>query len=92
MPPWKVFTILLSTDSPYKKGDTVTGRVYEFSDNFGTFVAVDDKYSARIPGFENTTALKIGDIIEAKRHKPQTGWKTGSDHSRKSLCSDEQRC
>ena len=25
----------------------------------------DDKYSARIPGFENTTALKIGDIIEA---------------------------
>ena len=56
---------LLSTDSPYKKGDTVTGRVYEFSDNFGTFVAVDDKYSARIPGFENTTALKIGDIIEA---------------------------
>ena len=56
---------LLSTDSPYKKGDTVTGRVYEFSDNFGTFVAIDDKYSARIPGFENTTALKIGDIIEA---------------------------
>ena len=42
---------LLSTDSPYKKGDTVTGRVYEFSENFGTFVAVDDKYSARIPGF-----------------------------------------
>ena len=56
---------LLSTDSPYKKGDTVTGRVYEFSENFGTFVAVDDKYSARIPGFENTTTLKIGDIIEA---------------------------
>ena len=49
---------LLSTDSPYKKGDTVTGRVYEFSENFGTFVAVDDKYSARIPGFENTTTLK----------------------------------
>ena len=56
---------LLSTDSPYKKGDTVTGRVYEFSENFGTFVAVDDKYSARIPAFENTTALKIGDIIQA---------------------------
>ena len=56
---------LLSTDSPYKKGDTVTGRVYEFSENFGTFVAVDDKYSARIPGFEKTTTLKIGDIIEA---------------------------
>ncbi len=57
---------LLSTDSPYKKGDAVRGRVYEFSKNFGTFVAVDDKYSALIPPFENTTALKIGDIIEAR--------------------------
>jgi hypothetical protein len=57
---------LLPTDSPYKKGDTVTGRIYEFSDNFGTFVAVDDKYSARIPAFENTSTLKIGDVIEAK--------------------------
>lgn len=42
---------LLSTDSPYQKGDTVTGRIYEFSSNFGTFVAVDDKYSALIPPF-----------------------------------------
>ena len=36
---------LLSTGSPYKTGDVVQGRVYEFSGNFGTFVAVDDKYS-----------------------------------------------
>ena len=57
---------LLSLDSPYKKGDKVQGRVYEFSDNFGTFVAVDDQYSARIPGFEDTTSLKIGQVIEAK--------------------------
>lgn len=56
---------LLSLESPYKKGDTVQGRVYEFSDNFGTFVAVDDKYSARIPGFEDTTNLRIGQVIEA---------------------------
>ena len=33
---------LLEKDSPYEKGATVSGRVYEFSDNFGTFVAVDD--------------------------------------------------
>ena len=57
---------LLEKDSPYKKGDTVTGRVYEFSDNFGTFVAVDDKYSARIPRFEDHSFLKVGDEIEAK--------------------------
>lgn len=57
---------LLSTDSPYKKDDMVSGRVYEFSDNFGTFVAVDDCYSARIPNHEDHSFLKIGDMIEAK--------------------------
>ena len=57
---------LLSKESPYKKDDTVTGRVYEFSDNFGTFVAVDDKYSARIPRHEDCSYLRVGDIIDAK--------------------------
>ena len=57
---------LLSTDSPYQKDDMVTGRVYEFSDNFGTFVAVDDKYSARIPNHEDHSSLRVGDIIDAK--------------------------
>lgn len=57
---------LLSTDAPYQQGDTVRGRVYEFSENFGTFVAVDDKYSARIPAHEDSSKLKIGDVIEAK--------------------------
>lgn len=57
---------LLSTDSPYKAGDIVEGRVYEFSDNFGTFLAVDDKYSAMIPRFEDASKLRIGDVIEAK--------------------------
>lgn len=57
---------LLSTDSPYQKGDVVNGRVYEFSGNFGTFVAVDDKYSAMIPAHEDTGMLRIGDVIEAK--------------------------
>lgn len=57
---------LLSKDSPYQKGDTVTGRVYEFSNNFGTFVAVDDKYSAMIPRHEDCSNLRVGDIIEAK--------------------------
>jgi len=57
---------LLKKDSPYNKEDIVTGRVYEFSDNFGTFVAVDDCYSARIPKHEDHSFLRIGDIIEAK--------------------------
>ena len=57
---------LLSRSSPYQKGDIVTGRVYELSDNFGTFVAVDDCYSAMIPSHEDCSMLRIGDIIEAK--------------------------
>lgn len=57
---------MLSKESPYKKDDVVTGRVYEFSDNFGMFVAVDDKYSARVPRHEDHSYLKIGDVIEAK--------------------------
>lgn len=57
---------LLSKESPYKKDDMVSGRVYEFSDNFGCFVAVDDKYSARIPRHEDTSFLRVGDVIDAK--------------------------
>ena len=57
---------LLEKDSPYEKGMNVSGRVYEFSDNFGTFVAVDDKYSAMIPAFEDCSHLRIGDVNEAR--------------------------
>lgn len=57
---------LLQQNSPYQKGDTVTGRVYEFSHNFGTFIAVDDRYSAMIPSHEDCSMLRIGDVIEAK--------------------------
>jgi len=56
----------LRTDSPYKKEDHVSGTVYEFSDNFGVFVAVDDRYSALIPKREAFGSLKVGDKIEAR--------------------------
>lgn len=56
----------LETNAPYEKGETVTGRVYEFGHDFGTFVAVDDRYSAMIPRSEDTSDLKIGDMIEAR--------------------------
>lgn len=56
----------LQQDSPYRKGDAVTGRIYEFGHDFGTFVAVDDRYSAMIPAHEDCSFLKIGDVIEAK--------------------------
>ena len=40
---------LLRTDSPYQKDDMVEGIVYDTSDEFGVFVAVDNQYSALIP-------------------------------------------
>lgn len=57
---------LLDKNSPYGKEDRVTGRVYEFSDNFGAFIAVDDRYSARIANSEDHSFLRVGDVIEAK--------------------------
>lgn len=57
---------LLRKDSLYRKNDQVTGRIYEFSENFGTFVAVDDQYSAMIPAFEDCSSCQIGDVIEAR--------------------------
>ena len=56
----------LSMDSPYKKDDRVSGMVYEISDNFGAFVAVDDKYSGLIPKKELYGTVRVGDMINAR--------------------------
>ena len=56
----------LSLNSPYKKNDQVTGMLYEISDQFGAFVAVDDKYSALIPKKEMYGNLQVGMEIQAR--------------------------
>lgn len=56
----------LSTDCSYKKDDRVRGTVYEISNNFGAFVAVDDKYSGLIPKKELYGNVQVGDVIEAR--------------------------
>ena len=60
-----VYRYLLN-ESPYGKDDKVQGTVYELSDNFGAFVAVDDIYSALIPKKELYGNIKIGDNISAR--------------------------
>lgn len=57
---------MLDTESPYQRGDMVHGRVYEFGNDFGTFVAVDDKYSAMIPRHEDCSFLRVGDSVQAR--------------------------
>ena len=56
----------LRKDSGYKKDDIVTGMIYQTSDNFGVFVAVDNIYSALIPKKEVVGELRIGDTVQAR--------------------------
>ena len=58
---------MLRKDSPYKKDDKVQGIIYEHSDNFGWFVAVDDQYCALIPKREAYGGhLQVGDKVHAR--------------------------
>ena len=56
----------LSTRTPYVTGDSVKGRVYEISDRFGVFVAVDDKYSALIPAREASGKYRPGEVLDLR--------------------------
>lgn len=56
----------LNTTSPYQKDNVVTGTVYEIIDTFGTFVAIDNRYSGLIPKKEIFAPIKVGDNIEAR--------------------------
>ena len=56
----------MRTDSPYGPDDHVTGTVYQISENFGAFVAVDDLYSGLVPKKEFYDQAKIGDRVEAR--------------------------
>ena len=56
----------LRTDAPYEKDDLVKGRIYEISDNFGAFVAVDDQYSGLINKQEYFGNLAVGQVVEAR--------------------------
>ena len=57
---------LLSSNPPYRIGDEVKGRIYEFGHDFGTFVAVDDRYTAMIPRHEDLRDKRIGDVLSLR--------------------------
>ncbi|MCR5675148.1 MAG: S1 RNA-binding domain-containing protein [Lachnospiraceae bacterium] len=56
----------LENRSDYHAGDWVTGTVYEKSDNFGLFVAVDDRYSGLIPKKELTRPIAVGESVRVR--------------------------
>lgn len=55
----------LSQNSPYKKGDHVKGYVYQIAENFGTFIAVDGKYSGMISRKE-PNHFRVGETVEVR--------------------------
>lgn len=57
---------LLRKDSPYQKDDEIEGIVYDTSDNFGVFVAVDNQFSALIPKKDLFGKFSVGQTIHAR--------------------------
>ncbi len=56
----------LSQDSGYRPGDEVEGIVYDFSNEWGAFVAVENQFSALIPRQELYENLLPGDKVKAR--------------------------
>ena len=54
----------LKLHSPYQTDDTVKGTVYENTENFGVFVAVDDEYSGLIPKKDVLKTYKVGETLD----------------------------
>lgn len=56
----------LKSDSDYDVNDWVSGTIITINNNFGAFVAVDNKYDALIPNDEIFGVLEVGEIIKAR--------------------------
>ena len=80
----------LSTRTPYSIGDEVTGRVYQISENFGVFVAVDDKYSALIPAREAQGKYRPGTILKLRVTEVKEDGKMNVSNRRKAYLQIEE--
>ena len=58
-----------------KVGDRVKGRIYEITESYGVFVAVEDKYSALIPHNEMTKDIIPGKVYEFRVKEVRDGGK-----------------
>ena len=66
---------MLSTDSPYKNNDRVSGIVYSINMQYGYFVAVDKKYHGLILDKEAYGTFAVGDTVEARIKKVRSDGK-----------------
>ena len=56
----------LESASPYKEGDWVKGTIYSINEEFGAFVAVDNKYEGLIPKKELIGVYVPGEVVELR--------------------------
>lgn len=56
----------LSSESPYKEKDWVRGNIYNINEEFGAFVAVDNKYQGLIPNKELYGNITVGENIDVR--------------------------
>lgn len=57
---------LLTSDSPYKENDWITGVIYSIKEDFGALVAVDNKYFGLIHASDFHGNYKVGSQIDAR--------------------------
>lgn len=56
----------LHNDSPYQKGDQVSGTIYRINPEIGAFVAVDNRYFGLVPRKEIYDSYRPGDQLTAR--------------------------
>jgi len=66
---------LLSIESPYKNNDRVSGIIYSINEQYGCFVAVDNKYHGLILNKEMYGNYAVGNKVEARIKKVRTDGK-----------------
>lgn len=59
----------LSSESPYQENNKAQGIIYRITEDYGVFVAVDNKYHGLIPNKELFGSYKVGDSIEVRIKK-----------------------
>ncbi len=60
---------LLSCESPYSENSKTQGIIYRITEDYGVFVAVDNKYHGLIPNKEIYGTYKIGDTVDVRVKK-----------------------
>lgn len=56
----------LGTRPPYNTGDEVNARIYEYSEKYGLFAAVEDRYSALIQKKDMQGNVQPGDLVKVR--------------------------